>query len=89
MFFQSFAAGLKRRAHVASDRLLVSALSPLVHAFGNWRGSALAHLPAAPRPLDCVLIGAMAAAVALVALLCTAASRLGFAHVWRIGGWLP
>lgn len=86
MFFQSFAARLKRLAHVASDRLLVSGLSPLAHAFGDWRGSALAHLPAAPRPLDCVLIGAMAAAVAL---LCTAASRLGFAHVWRIGGWLP
>ena len=89
MFFQSFAARLKRLIHVASDRLLVSGLSPLAHAFGDWRGSALAHLPAAPRTLDCVLIGAMAAAVALVALLCTAASRLGFAYVWRISGWLP
>ncbi|KUZ05936.1 hypothetical protein WI28_25130 [Burkholderia diffusa] len=88
MFFQSFAARLKRLVHVASDRSPASALSPLAHAVGDWRGCALAHLPAAPRALDCVLIGAMAAAVALVALLCTAGSRLGFAHVWRIGGWL-
>lgn len=89
MFFQSFAARLKRLIHVASHRSLVSAVSPLVHALDNWRGSTLVHLPEAPRPLDCVLVGAMAAAIALVALLCTAASRLGFAHVWRIGGWLP
>ncbi|WP_175777227.1 hypothetical protein [Burkholderia anthina] len=89
MIFQSFAVRLKRLVHVACDRSFVSALSPLAHAFGNWRGAALAHLPAAPRPLDCALLGAMAAAVALVALLCTAASRVGFAQVWRIGGWLP
>ncbi|WDR87131.1 hypothetical protein [Burkholderia ambifaria] len=86
MFFQSLAAKLKRRLHVTCDRLSVS---PLTHALGNWRGSALAHRPAAPRPLDCMLAGAMAAAVALVVLLCTAASRLGFAQAWRIGGWLP
>jgi len=89
MFLQSFALRLKRLVHVACDRSFVAALSPLAHTFSNWRGTALAHLPVAPRPLDCVLVGAMAAAVALVALLCTAASRLGFAQVWRIGGWLP
>ncbi|WP_063552046.1 hypothetical protein [Burkholderia territorii] len=89
MFFQSFAARLERLARVAFDRSLASAVAPLVHAFGNRRGSALAHLPAAPRALDCALIGAMAAAVALVALLCSAASHVGFAHVWRIAGWLP
>ena len=89
MFLQSFALRLKRLLHVACDRSFVSALAPLAHAFSSWRGTALAHLPAAPRPLDCVLAGAMAAAVALVALLCTAAARLGFAQVWRIGGWLP
>ncbi|RQS13665.1 hypothetical protein [Burkholderia sp. Bp8998] len=89
MFFQSFAVKLRRLAHVASNRAFVSALSPLAHTFSNWRGSALVHLPPAPRPLDCVLAGAMAAAVALVALLCTVASRLGFAQVGRIGGWLP
>ncbi|MBY4767180.1 hypothetical protein [Burkholderia ambifaria] len=86
MFFQSLAAKLKRRLHVTCDRLPVS---PLAEALGNWRGSALAHRPAAPRPLDCMLAGAMAAAVALVVLLCTAASRLGFTQAWRIGGWLP
>ncbi|WP_448168814.1 hypothetical protein [Burkholderia ambifaria] len=86
MFFQSLAAKLKRRLHVTCDRLSVS---PLAEALGYWRGSALAHRPAAPRPLDCMLAGAMAAAVALVVLLCTAASRLGFAQAWRIGGWLP
>ncbi|WP_269505819.1 hypothetical protein [Burkholderia sp. IMCC1007] len=89
MFFQSFAARLKRLVHAGCDRPFVSALSPLAHAFGNWRGTALVQLPAAPRPLDCALLGAMAVAVALVALLCTSASRVGFAHVWRIGGWLP
>ncbi|RQZ12841.1 hypothetical protein DIE15_22165 [Burkholderia sp. Bp9031] len=89
MFFQSFAVRLKQLVHVACDRSVVSALSPLARTFSNWRGSALAHTPAAPRPLDCALVGAMAAAVALVALLCTAASRLGFTQVWRIGGWLP
>ena len=47
------------------------------------------HVPAAPRPLDCLLVAVMAAAVALVALLCSAAPRLGFAQVGRIGGWLP
>jgi len=86
MFLQSLALRLKRLVHFAYDRSFVSALSPLAHTFSSWRGSALAHLPAAPRPLDCVLVGAMAAAVAL---LCTAASRLGFTQVWRIGGWLP
>ncbi|RQR26640.1 MULTISPECIES: hypothetical protein [unclassified Burkholderia] len=89
MFFQSFAARLKRRVHVVCGRSGVSTLSPLARTFSNWRGSALAHMPAAPRPLDCVLAGAVAAAIALVALLCTAASRLGFTQVWRIGGWLP
>jgi len=94
MFFQSLAAKLKRRLHVTCDRLSVSPLAEALaeafaEAFGNWRGSALAHRPAAPRPLDCMLAGAMAAAVALVVLLCTAASRLGFTQAWRIGGWLP
>ncbi|NHL69513.1 hypothetical protein EIB72_24365 [Burkholderia ambifaria] len=90
MFFQSLAAKLKRRLHITCDRLSVSPLAEaLAEALGNWRGSALAHRPAAPRPLDCMLAAAMAAAVALVVLLCTAASRLGFAQAWRIGGWLP
>lgn len=89
MFLQSLAVRLKRIAHVACDRSFVSGLSPLAHALGNWRGTALAHMPAAPRPLDCLLFAVMAAAVALVALLCSAARRLGFAQVWRIGGWLP
>ncbi|MDN7587438.1 hypothetical protein [Burkholderia seminalis] len=89
MFFPSFALRLKRIAHVACDRAFVSGLSPLAHAFSNWRGIALAHVPATPRPLDCVLVAAMAAAVALAALLCAAAPRLGFAQVWRVGGWLP
>lgn len=89
MFLQSFAVRLKRIVHVACDRSFVSCLSPLAHALGNWRGAAFAHVPAAPRPLDCVLVAAMAAAVALAALLCSAASRLGFAQVWRVGGWLP
>ncbi|MBN3835214.1 hypothetical protein [Burkholderia sp. Ac-20344] len=89
MFLQSFAVRLKRIVHLACDRSCVSGLSPLADAFSNWRGTALAHVPAAPRPLDCLLFAAMAAAVALVALLCSAASRLGFAQVWRIGGWLP
>ncbi|AFQ50003.1 hypothetical protein [Burkholderia cepacia] len=89
MFFQSFALRLKRLVHLACDRSFVSALSPLAHALASWRSAALAHVPTLPRPLDCVLIGAMAAAIALVALLCTAASRLGFMQVWRVGGWLP
>ncbi|WP_175968827.1 hypothetical protein [Burkholderia sp. BCC0322] len=89
MFLQSFAVRLKRIVHLACDRSFVSGLSPLAHAFSNWRVTALAHVPAAPRPLDCLLFAVMAAAVALVALLCSAASRLGFAQVWRIGGWLP
>ncbi|MEK7915230.1 hypothetical protein AAB988_36615 [Burkholderia contaminans] len=89
MFFQSFAVRLKRIVHVACDRSFVSGLSPLAHAFSNWRGTALAHVPAAPRPLDCLLFAMMAAAVALVALLCSAASHLGFAQAGRIGGWLP
>lgn len=89
MFFQSFAVRLKRIVHVACDRSFVSGLSPLAHVFSNWRGTVLAHVPATPRPLDCVLVAAMAAAVALVALLCSATPRLGFAQVWRVGGWLP
>ncbi|KAG8153247.1 hypothetical protein [Burkholderia catarinensis] len=88
MFFQSFAVRLKRIVHVACDHSFASGLSPLAHAFSNWRGTALACMPAAPRPLDCVLVAATAAAVALAALLCAAASRLGFAQVWRVGGWL-
>ncbi|WP_175910907.1 hypothetical protein [Burkholderia metallica] len=89
MFLQSFAVRLKRILHDACNRAFVSGRSPLAHAFSNWRGTALAHLPAAPRLLDCVMVAVMAAAVALVALLCSAAARLGFAQVWRIGGWLP
>ncbi|RQT55360.1 hypothetical protein DF046_13155 [Burkholderia cepacia] len=89
MFLQTLAVRLKRIVHVVCDRSFVSGLSPLAHALGNWRSSALAHVPAAPRPLDCLLFAVMAAAVALVALLCSAAPRLGFAQVWRIGGWLP
>ncbi|KAB0634630.1 hypothetical protein [Burkholderia latens] len=91
MFFPSFALRLKRLALVAGDRSVVSVLSLLARACGNRCGTTLGHLPSRPlpRPLDCALVGAMAAAVALVALLCAAASRVGFAHVWRIGGWLP
>lgn len=89
MFFQSFALRLKRIVHAACDRSFVSGLSPLARAFSNWRGMALTHVPATPRPLDCALVAAMAAALALAALLCSAASRLGFAQVWRVGGWLP
>ncbi|MCA8212688.1 hypothetical protein LGN20_02110 [Burkholderia cepacia] len=89
MFLQSLAVRLKHIVHVACDRSFVSGLSPLAHALGNWRSSALAHVSAAPRPLACLLFAVMAAAVALVALLCSAAPRLGFAQVWRIGGWLP
>ncbi|EMN5132667.1 hypothetical protein WR30_27000 [Burkholderia contaminans FFH2055] len=89
MHLQSFAVRLKRIVHLACERSFVSGLSPLAHAFSNWRGTALAHVPAAPRPLDCLLFAMMAAAVALVALLCSAASHLGFAQVGRIGGWLP
>ncbi|AKM38760.1 MULTISPECIES: hypothetical protein [Burkholderia] len=89
MHLQSFAVRLKRIVYLACERSFVSGLSPLAHAFSNWRGTALAHVPAAPRPLDCLLFAMMAAAVALVALLCSAASHLGFAQVGRIGGWLP
>ncbi|AOI76350.1 hypothetical protein [Burkholderia sp. NRF60-BP8] len=79
MFFQSFALRLKRIAHVTCNRSF-SGRSPLARAFGRWRGLALAHAPAAPRPLDCLLIAA---------LLCSVAPRVGFAQVWRVGGWLP
>ncbi|MBR7961058.1 hypothetical protein KDW41_11425 [Burkholderia vietnamiensis] len=88
MFVSTFALRLKRLALVARARSRVCALSPLAQSFAR-RGATLAHPRLLPRPLDCVLIAAMAAAVALVALLCAAASRVGFAHVWRIGGWLP
>ncbi|MFP3505552.1 hypothetical protein [Burkholderia sp. SIMBA_062] len=86
MFFQSLTVRVKRLLHISCDRLSVSSLAD---ALGNRGGRALAHRPAAPRPLDCMLAGAMAAAVALVVLLCTAASHLGFTQAWRIGGWLP
>ncbi|AIO44039.1 MULTISPECIES: hypothetical protein [Burkholderia] len=88
MFVQSFAVKLKRVVHVACDRSF-SGRSPLARAFSRWRGRALAHVPTAPRPLDCVLIAATAAALALAALLCSVAPRVGFAQVWRVGGWLP
>ncbi|KVL37276.1 hypothetical protein [Burkholderia sp. MSMB1835] len=88
MFFQSFALRLKRIVHVTCNRSF-SGRSPLARAFGRWRGLALAHAPAAPRPLDCLLIAATATAVALAALLCSVAPRVGFAQVWRVGGWLP
>ncbi|MGU7772993.1 hypothetical protein ACV229_22800 [Burkholderia sp. MR1-5-21] len=88
MFFQSFAVKLKRVVHVACDRSLVSVVSPLAHAVSNWRGATLAHALIPTRALDCAMLGIMAAAVALVALLCAAASRLGFTQVWRVGGWL-
>ncbi|KWF30294.1 hypothetical protein [Burkholderia pseudomultivorans] len=80
MFIPSFAVRLKRIVPGAR-------LSPLAHAPGNRR--AFARLPTPPRLLDCALIGAMAAAVALAALLCVAASRIGFASVGRVAGWLP
>ncbi|KVH67413.1 hypothetical protein WL30_26770 [Burkholderia ubonensis] len=89
MVFQSFAVRLKRYVHVACNRSLVSALSPLAHAASNWRGAALADALLPARASDCVVLGGMAAAVAMVALLCSAASRIDFAQVWRVGGWLP
>ncbi|MCA7925033.1 hypothetical protein LGM35_21295 [Burkholderia cenocepacia] len=88
MFFPSFAVRLKRVVHVACD-CSFSGRSPLARAFGHWRGVALAHVPPAPRPLDCVLIAATATAIALVALLCSVAPHVGFTQVWRVGGWLP
>ncbi|WP_126282818.1 hypothetical protein [Burkholderia stagnalis] len=89
MFLQSFAIKLKRYVHVAYSRSLFSALSPLAHAATNWRDAPLAHALLPTRALDCAVLGAMAGAIALVALLCAAASRIGFAQVWRVGGWLP
>ncbi|MDN7665298.1 hypothetical protein [Burkholderia vietnamiensis] len=47
------------------------------------------QLRAAWRALDCALLAAMAAAVALGALLCSSASRVGIAQVSRVAGWLP
>ncbi|WP_330768898.1 hypothetical protein [Burkholderia vietnamiensis] len=47
------------------------------------------QLRAAWCALDCALLAAMAAAVALGALLCSSASRVGFAQVSRVAGWLP
>ncbi|KWO49026.1 hypothetical protein WT97_04025 [Burkholderia sp. MSMB1459WGS] len=87
MFFQSFAVRLKRIVLVACN-CSFSGRASFARAFGHWRGRALAHAPA-PRPLDCLLIAATATAVALAALLCSVAPRVGFAHVWRVGGWLP
>ncbi|CAN0624770.1 conserved protein of unknown function [Burkholderia multivorans] len=89
MFIQSFAVKLKRHVHHACDRSLVCAPSPLVHALGNWRGAQLPHAPVPVRPVDCALLGVMAAAMLLVALLCAASSRIGLAQAWRVGCWLP
>ncbi|KWK79955.1 hypothetical protein WM16_05850 [Burkholderia ubonensis] len=89
MVFQSLAVRLKRYVHVACNRSLVSALSPLAHAAGNWRRAALADARLPARAADCAVLGGMAAAVVLVALLCSAASPIDFAQVWRVGGWLP
>ncbi|MBN3787215.1 hypothetical protein, partial [Burkholderia sp. Ac-20353] len=69
MFLQSFAVRLKRYVHVACNRSLVSALSPLAHTVTNWRGASLAHALIPTRALDCAVLGAMAAAVGLAALL--------------------
>jgi len=89
MFIQSFAVKLKRHVHHACDRSLVSALSPLAHALGNLRGAQLPHVPLPVRPVDCALLGVMAAAVLLAALICAASSRIGLTHAWRVGCWLP
>ncbi|TCW79649.1 hypothetical protein C5O80_29230 [Burkholderia sp. SRS-46] len=89
MFIQSFAVKLKRYVHVACNRSLVSALSPLAHAASNWRDASLTHALMPMRTLDCAVLGAMAGAIALVALLCAAAARLDFAQAWRVGCWLP
>ncbi|OXI30455.1 hypothetical protein CFB89_25170 [Burkholderia sp. AU16741] len=88
MFFPSFAVRLKRVVHVVCNRSFFGR-SPFAWAFGHRRGFALAHVPAAPRRLDCVLIAVTVAAVALAALLCSVAPRIGFAQVWRVGSWLP
>ncbi|AOI87988.1 hypothetical protein NUV26_18740 [Burkholderia pseudomultivorans] len=80
MFIPSFAVRLRRIVPGAG-------LSPLAPGPGNRR--AFAHLPSPPRLLDCALVGAMTAAIALTALLCVAASRVGFAAAGRVGGWLP
>ncbi|WP_306716495.1 hypothetical protein [Burkholderia dolosa] len=77
MFIQSFALELKRVAQAARTRALVRAVSSCIRR------------PALPRPLDCMLVGATLAAIALAALLCAAGSRVGFSFVWRVGGWLP
>ncbi|AJY09315.1 hypothetical protein K6W16_01430 [Burkholderia dolosa] len=88
MFIRSFAIGLARCVRVACGRRVVFRIAPLARALGHRRGCARAFA-AAPRPVDCLLVGAMAAAVVLVALLCSAAPHIGFAQVSRIGGWLP
>ncbi|CAJ3197893.1 hypothetical protein NUV26_24035 [Burkholderia pseudomultivorans] len=89
MFIQSFAVKLKRYVHVACNRSLVSALSPLAHAASSWRDAPLTHALIPTRALDCAVLGVMAGAIALVALLCAGASRLDFAQAWRVGCWLP
>ncbi|AOJ16213.1 hypothetical protein WJ03_24760 [Burkholderia vietnamiensis] len=89
MVVQSFSLRLKRCLQAGRTRCALRRRSPLAQARRHRRDAARVQLRAAWRALDCALLAAMASAVALGALLCASASRVGFAQVSRVAGWLP
>ncbi|AGK47492.1 MULTISPECIES: hypothetical protein [Burkholderia] len=87
MLVQFFKAKLGRYAHFASRRIVISSISPLAHAANASSNGALPGAGLIVRPISCAIVGAIAGAVAIVALLSASGGRAGLNQAMRVSWW--
>ncbi|AOJ11511.1 hypothetical protein WS62_07035 [Burkholderia sp. ABCPW 14] len=87
MLVQFFKAKLERYAHLASHRIVVASISPLAHAADASSNGTLPGAGLLVRPVNCAIVGAIAGAVALVALLSASGERTGLNQAMRVSWW--
>ncbi|AIO67119.1 hypothetical protein [Burkholderia oklahomensis] len=87
MLVQFFKVKLGCHAHLASHRIVVASIPPLAHAADASSSGTLPGAGLLVRPVGCAIVGAIAGAVALVALLSASGGRTGLNQAVRVSWW--
>lgn len=87
MFVQFFKAKLGRYAHLASHRIVVSSISPLAHAANASSNGTAPGAGFLVWPVSRAIVGAVAGAVGIVALLSASGCRTGLNQAMRVSWW--
>ncbi|ABC39077.1 hypothetical protein [Burkholderia thailandensis] len=87
MLVRFFKAKLGRHAQLASRRIVVSSISPRAHAANAASHGTLPGTRFPARPVGCAIVGAIAGAVAIVALLSASDYRTGLNQAMRVSWW--